>query len=81
LLTRPDRIRSLQSWWARSSSSRARSPISGANRQQELDLEYLSSIARVLNDRFGTDLSEVDKLLLDQFEEDWVADGELSDQA
>ncbi len=53
----------------------------GTGSQQELDLEHLSSIVEVLNDRFGTDLTEVDKLLLDQFEEDWVADGELSDQA
>jgi type I restriction enzyme R subunit len=53
----------------------------GTGSQQELDLENLSSIVEVLNDRFGTDLSEVDKLLLDQFEEDWVADDELSDQA
>jgi hypothetical protein len=81
LRTRPERIQSLHSRWARRRSSRAWSPISAANRQQELDLEYLSSIVEVLNDRFGTDLSEVDKLLLDQFEEDWVADGELSDQA
>ncbi len=35
----------------------------------------------MLNDRFGTDLTDVDKLLFDQFEETWVADGELSDQA
>jgi type I restriction enzyme, R subunit len=53
----------------------------GKGAQQELDLERLSSIVEVLNDRFGTDLTEVDKLLLDQFEEDWVADEELSDQA
>jgi type I restriction enzyme, R subunit len=53
----------------------------GRGSQQELDLERLSSIVDVLNDRFGTDLTEVDKLLLDQFEEDWVADEELSDQA
>ena len=53
----------------------------GTGSQQELDLEHLSSIIEVLNDRFGTDLTEVDKLLLDQFEESWVADGELSDQA
>ncbi len=32
--------------------------------QQELDLEHLSSIVEVLNDRFGTDLTDVDKLLL-----------------
>ncbi len=53
----------------------------GKGSQQELDLEHLSSIVEVLNDRFGTDLTDVDKLLLDQFEESWVADGELSDQA
>lgn len=53
----------------------------GGGSQQELDLEHLSSIVEVLNDRFGTDLTEVDKLLLDQFEEDWLADDELSDQA
>ena len=53
----------------------------GRGSQQELDLEHLSSIVDVLNDRFGTDLTDVDKLLLDQFEESWVADDELSDQA
>jgi type I restriction enzyme R subunit len=53
----------------------------GKGSQQELDLEHLSSIVEVLNERFGTDLTDVDKLLLDQFEESWVADGELSDQA
>jgi type I restriction enzyme, R subunit len=53
----------------------------GKGSQQELDIEHLSSIVEVLNERFGTDLTDVDKLLLDQFEESWVADGELSDQA
>jgi len=53
----------------------------GRGGQQELDMEHLSNIVEVLNDRFGTDLTDVDKLLLDQFEESWVADGELSDQA
>jgi type I restriction enzyme R subunit len=53
----------------------------GKGRQQELDLETLSSIVEQLNDRFGTDFTDVDKLLFDQFEETWVADGELSDQA
>jgi type I restriction enzyme R subunit len=53
----------------------------GAGGQQELDLERLSSIVEFLNERFGTDLTDVDKLLLDQFEESWVEDGELSDQA
>lgn len=53
----------------------------GQGSQQELDLERLSSIIDILNDRFGTDLTDTDKLLLDQFEESWVADGELADQA
>ena len=53
----------------------------GKGSQLELDMEHLSSIIEVLNDRFGTDLTDVDKLLLDQFEESWVADGELADQA
>ena len=53
----------------------------GKGSQQELDLERLSSIVDLLNERFGTDLTDVDELLLDQFEESWIADGELSDQA
>src|SRR5437016_12761751 len=53
----------------------------GKGGQHVLDLEHLSSIVEVLNERFGTDLTDVDKLLLDQFEESWVADGELADQA
>ena len=53
----------------------------GKGSQQQLDLEHLSSIIEVLNERFGTDLTDVDKLLFDQFEETWVADQELSDQA
>ena len=36
----------------------------GKGGQQELDLEHLSSIVEVLNERFGTDLTDVDKLLL-----------------
>ena len=53
----------------------------GKGSQEELDLEHLSSIIEVLNDRFGTDLTNTDKLLFDQFEESWVADGQLADQA
>jgi type I restriction enzyme R subunit len=53
----------------------------GTGTQQELDMETLSSIVEVLNERFGTDLTDVDKLLLDQFEESWVEDDELSHQA
>ena len=54
---------------------------SGQGGQQELQLETLSSIVEQLNDRFGTDFTDADKLLFDQFEAEWVADDELSDQA
>jgi hypothetical protein len=40
----------------------------GKGSQQKLEMEHLSNIIEVLNDRFGTDLTDVDKLLLDQFE-------------
>jgi len=53
----------------------------GRGSQQELELEHLSSIIEVLNERFGSDLTQTDKLLFDQFEESWVADSELADQA
>jgi type I restriction enzyme, R subunit len=53
----------------------------GAGSQQELDMEHLSSIIDVLNERFGSNLTDADKLLFDQFEESWVADGELAHQA
>ena len=53
----------------------------GKGAQQELDLERLSSIVAVLNDRFGTDLTDVDKLFFDQIEEACVADDVLSTQA
>jgi type I restriction enzyme, R subunit len=53
----------------------------GKGSQQELELEHLSSIIEVLNERFGSDLTQTDKLLFDQFEESWVADSELADQA
>lgn len=45
------------------------------------DANRLTVTRQVLNDRFGTDLTDVDKLLLDQFEESWVADRDLADQA
>lgn len=53
----------------------------GQGSQHEPEMEHLSSIVDVLNERFGTDLTDVDKLLLDQFEDSWVADSELADQA
>jgi type I restriction enzyme, R subunit len=53
----------------------------GQGSQHDPEMEHLSSIIEVLNEHFGTDLTDVDKLLLDQFEESWVADSELADQA
>ena len=53
----------------------------GEGAQQEPETERLSNIVEILNDRFGTELTDVDKLLLDQFEESWAADPELTDQA
>ena len=34
-----------------------------------------------LNERFGTNLTEQDQLLFDQFEETWAADANVADQA
>ena len=39
----------------------------GKGSQQELQLEHLSSIIEVLNDRFGTNLSDEDKWALIEF--------------
>jgi type I restriction enzyme R subunit len=41
----------------------------------------LSEIIRILNDRFGTDFTEADKLFFDQIEAELVADEKLSDKA
>ena len=35
----------------------------------------------MLNEHFGLGLDETDQLLFDQFEESWVADGDLADEA
>ncbi len=53
----------------------------GTGRKQDPTFEHLSTIVELLNDRFGTNLTEVDKLLFDQFEEDWAADPDLGAQA
>jgi type I restriction enzyme R subunit len=52
-----------------------------AGKRYDPELEALSHIIDVLNERFGTNLGEADQLLFDQFEEDWAADPELADQA
>jgi type I restriction enzyme R subunit len=53
----------------------------GKGGQQEIELETLSSIVEQLNDRFGLNLGDADQLLFDQFNAEWTADSELSDQA
>jgi type I restriction enzyme R subunit len=44
-------------------------------------VEHLSQIVDELNERFGLNLDERDQLLFDQFEETWVADPDVVDQA
>jgi type I restriction enzyme R subunit len=53
----------------------------GKGAQQALEMERLSNIVALLNDRFGMQLTDVDRLFFDQIEEDCVADEMLSDQA
>jgi type I restriction enzyme, R subunit len=53
----------------------------GKGKLHEPEMEKLSKIVQVLNERFGLDLGEADQLLFDQFEESWAADQELADQA
>jgi type I restriction enzyme R subunit len=53
----------------------------GAGKQNEPPLEPLSDIIEQLNERFGLNLDERDKLLFDQFEETWIADPKVIDQA
>jgi type I restriction enzyme R subunit len=53
----------------------------GKGKLHEPEMERLSKIVEVLNERFGLDLGEADQLLFDQFEETWAADHELVGQA
>ena len=53
----------------------------GRGKQDEPEPEPLSHIVEALNERFGLDLDDADKLLFDQFEEEWVGDSILSAQA
>jgi type I restriction enzyme R subunit len=50
-------------------------------RMKKEDLEALSEIINVLNNRFGTEFNEADKLFFDQIEAELVADSTLSEQA
>ena len=53
----------------------------GAGKKHEPDIEPLSTIINLLNERYGTNLGEADQLLFDQFEETWAADDDLAAQA
>lgn len=53
----------------------------GAGSQRLPDMEPLSQIVDTLNERFGLELTETDQLLFDQYERDWLADKEVTDQA
>jgi type I restriction enzyme R subunit len=57
-------------------------PISEAGTKKDKEeLARLSEIIRLLNDRFGTDFTEADKLFFDQIEEEMVLDEKLGLQA
>lgn len=43
--------------------------------------EHLSTIIKVLNERFGLQLTLSDQLLFDQFEQGWLTDANLAAQA
>jgi len=63
-------------------SGAAIEPILEAGTKKDKD-EYarLSEIIKLLNDRFGTDFTEADKLFFDQIEEEMVMDERLGVQA
>lgn len=50
-------------------------------RKEKEEEEKLSEIIKILNNRFGTDFSDADKLIFDQVIEDMVADEKLTVQA
>lgn len=56
-------------------------PGVGIPAQRLPDLEPLSQIVDTLNERFGLELTETDQLLFDQYEQDWLADPKIADQA
>lgn len=57
-------------------------PVSEAGTKKEKEeFAKLSEIIKVLNDRFGTDFTEADKLFFDQIEEEMVLDDKLGVQA
>ena len=63
-------------------SDAAIKPMSEAGTKKDKDeLARLSEIINLLNDRFGTDFTEADKLFFDQIEEEMVLDEKLGLQA
>src|SRR5439155_6526524 len=51
--------------------------FSGRGREHEPETEHLSRIVDVMNERFGLELGDADRLPFDQFEESWAADESL----
>jgi len=63
-------------------SGAAIEPISEAGtRKDKEEYAHLSEIIKLLNERFGTDFTEADKLFFDQIEEEMVMDEKLGVQA
>jgi type I restriction enzyme R subunit len=53
----------------------------GAGRKTDPAVERLSEIVDELNERFGLEFDERDRLLFDQFEQTWLTEDKLLDQA
>jgi hypothetical protein len=53
----------------------------GCRTAREAQAEHLSQIVALLEERLGTNLTETNQLLLDQFERDRIADLDLAAQA
>jgi len=57
-------------------------PVNEAGTKKDKDeYKHLSEIIKIINDRFGTDFTEADKLFFDQIEEELVLDEKLGLQA
>lgn len=55
--------------------------FSGRGKEYDPNEEKLSEIIRILNEQFGLNLDDKDKLLFDQFEETWLANPDVVAQA
>jgi type I restriction enzyme R subunit len=53
----------------------------GRGKAHDPEEERLSEIIRILNEQFGLQLDDKDKLLFDQFEETWLGDSDVLAQA